>query len=360
MKRNILILVIVAIVILFGYISNAKPTTDAEIITNKITTLFAHGDSITVGVGVTNQANKWANKVAAFLKVPVINRAISGITMPYVAGSAYRITPNKNSIHVLLTGYNDLRIYGTSPYALGTYEESLRAALTYLSLPKENIFSGDLIGKLNDVKIINTLDTIPTVELKSNNSSISANVYGDTVYVGYTNRCVMKDGGSLIINIDKADVATIDTKNCQSNIIYPAVKRFDNLGDKLHTVTLKASITNNQVVDVLWIGSNNKQNKKDFAYVYSGGSIFATSTYAYSGNGSDNAVRLYNAKNKQVVEELSKDGLPVYYVDVNKYFNPWKGDMSKDSIHPNDKGNVNISWAFLNTINSTIAVQAIP
>ncbi|NBO10772.1 MAG: hypothetical protein EBV25_04305, partial [Methylophilaceae bacterium] len=192
------------------------------------------------------------------------------------------------------------------------------------------------------------------IELQSDGAAASTTIAGTTIYVGYTNRCPINDGGIMTVNIDGVNVDRIDVDACQANVVYPAVRRYSGLSDGVHTVTLTATISGPQYVDIDYVASNKSLTGTKNAYVYSGGSIYATSSYAYSNVGTDNDVKTYNERNQQVSNELAADGLPVMYVDVNRYFNPWNGDMSSDSIHPNDNGNTQIAYAFLDAMNSAI------
>jgi lysophospholipase L1-like esterase len=65
-------------------------------------------------------------------------------------------------------------------------------------------------------------------------------------------------------------------------------------------------------------------------------------------------VGTYNAKIREIVNELSGDGLNVTLADAGGAYDPNSTDLASDNFHPSDTGHAHIADAFLRAMQTSV------
>src|SRR4051812_34963113 len=96
-------------------------------------TLLAFGDSITLSTGASPSSNGYAPVVAAAKGWTLDNHANSGTQASDYSGGQIDVvlqqTVSDTTKTIMLSGYNDMRAWGSSTTGLTTYADTLRAML---------------------------------------------------------------------------------------------------------------------------------------------------------------------------------------------------------------------------------------
>lgn len=111
-------------------------------------TWVSYGDSFTAGVGASS--GSWAPRLANLTGTTLINRAVSGTTMPFLTGqSDITDDPVKNPVFanyssILMYGFNDVRNSRTLYNDVGLYHwmQTVLGALITLAVPQSKIIDG--------------------------------------------------------------------------------------------------------------------------------------------------------------------------------------------------------------------------
>lgn len=328
-------------------------------------TLLAFGDSITVGTGASTTANSYASLVAS----------AKGWTLSNLAGSGTQASdygsPNGQIDHVLqqtvadttksmiLTGFNDMRAWGTASAGFLTYQDTLRAMLIWLSTRNSMLKTGQSLscGWTNL-----TTSAYPTnigIYSSTNNATVSADVYGDVIYV--VSIRLVSGGGTFTLTVDGTQFGgTYSCNGAQTTnrgtTYAPMVVRIDGLTETKHTVTMKVTSTTGNVY-LMWMSGNRGVSTSNGPEVWVGNCLRMPSAgYALSGYaaGDDSVVGVYNSKIREIVRELSGDGLNITLADAGGAYD-LSTDVYSDNIHPNDTGHAHIADAFLKAMKTTVA-----
>ena len=328
-------------------------------------TLRTAGDSVTFGYNATNPSLRWPNKLAEYLGLPLWNLALPSSqivdqTTTDRASDRNEIylgdTVRTDDVWAWLTGYNDMRYFGTDANGLETYQRTLRAGVAWISRAYADCFQANH-GGWAYTGTWTSASVCGLVTKYSNTSGDIAqiSVTGTAVTVAWISRFGLDDGSTFTIKIDGATVATVDS-NFGSDSGYqagaslrsryaPMALRFDGLAAGAHTVTL--TLTSAGYTQVAFVTGNGEATQPK---VMLGGPLKMTAGgYASSSPynaGSDTAVANYAAAIQDVVADAVADGRDVTYIDVNLFYTP-AADVDTDLIHPTNQGHAHIFDAFV-------------
>lgn len=329
---------------------------------NYTNTWNAFGDSITVGTGASDTAHSYVGLLGTATGWTVTNYGDSGREIQdFVATDIYPVTITTSSVSSTLFGYNNMRHTGANPDALYTYERCLNAAMAWLT----NIPAGRKYAQNGSVAVTGSWSNVSlysgAVAGKQSSTSaatLTAEVYGSTVYLGYTCRAGLGDGGSFIISVDGTVIATVNTNRgvlpYSGILFWPEVYVVRGLVNAPHTVIV--TTTSTSPVNIDYFAGNYGADSSAQARVYAGNTLRMTSTgYALAApfnNGSDAAVNSFNLINSSVSQNFLSDGFGITFVDASTTYNPNAGELNADNIHPNDTGHQLIAYAFQARMNA--------
>ena len=263
-----------------------------------------------------------------------------------------------SSKSMILTGYNDMRLWGTSTAnGLDTYEGTLRAMLVWLATPTaKKIYahsSGVTTSPSNAWTDMNT--SLYPINIGKYTNTLQATatankVYGTVIYV--TSIKLNSGGGTFTVKVDGVDKGTFSCSDAQTTaggMFYaPFVARVGGLGDGFHTVEVRHTASG--YVYLLSISGNVGLTTKTGPEVWVGNCLLMQ---AYDNAGSDAAAGKYNTIIRKVVRELAGDGLNVGFADAAAYFDP-ATMMGSDGVHPNVTGQQSIADTFLYAMDTEV------
>lgn len=330
-------------------------------------TLRAVGDSITVGTASSNGNLAYSSLVTAKLgytqsdlalaSTQIVDQCTSnaGASNQVYLGTSLPAT----DMWVWLTGYNDMRYFGTDATGLETYKRTLTSAVAWISRKASDCkqtgsdAAWTLTGSWTQV-IINGLTTSYSA---SSGDSASIVLNGTAITLSYMSHFGLGDGGTFSVKIDGVTVnASVDTDfgslsgfAASSTTSVPMALRFGGLAPGNHT--LLVTLTSSAVVQLCFACGNAGGSNAVTPRVFLAPSLKMISS-AYGANspynkGSDAAVALYGTTVELIVRDAKADNREVYFADVNKYYSVSNG-LSGDSVHPNDIGHAQIYNAILN------------
>ena len=304
---------------------------------------YQFGDSITVGVGASSTARGYAQVLGPTLGGAISNSALSGGMVPDQATALYGKSFTASDKTTIMLGTNDERIYGTNATKQAYFRNGVAALAAYSSsVATKAASAGSYTG---------SWETTVAYGIGKNSftegSKVSFNVAGTVVYIGYIKQS--GNGGQFTVKIDGVSKGTFTSNGSGINTYLgatygPQLARFDGLSNAIHAVEIEVisatSSANRVYID--WWGSNATARTP----TYVANIPYATS---YPSGGSNANVDLYNGEILAMVNQLSGDGLPVHYIDVNSVLTP--SDMY-DAYHPNDAGHLKIFRQFYKSINN--------
>lgn len=332
------------------------------------------GDSFTNSLQATSVDKGYVSLLNEALNWKLEANGLSGCEIQDISCSAIWPTEvTKGSRFTLLSGYNDMRHFGpTNAVAKETFKRALTASVVWLLTPASerikledstraafssnwtslNLFSDQSNSSFEDSEGITAYNT--TVS----GSTLTANLQGTAVYVGWRSRAVMGSGGTFTITVDGVVRATIDTSvgsatgNAPINNYWPEVIRIGGLFPGNHNVVITS--TNNSNVTIVYIGSNQNAGAFDWPFLFLGttprmnNAGYTASANATFNNGSDSAVVAYNAIISEVFAGFVNDGYNIYLAETSNYYNPnVPGTAATDNIHPSDVGYSQIADSFV-------------
>jgi lysophospholipase L1-like esterase len=326
-------------------------------------TVTAFGDSITNGFGVSS-ADAYPALIAAD-KSWTLNNLAASSTQAEDVGQADRVFQQSitaSSKSIILSGYNDMRAWGTIQNGLDTYEGTLRALLVWLATPATKKVNGQstAVSKTGPWTSLTTSAYPTTIGIYSSqlNATATMSVYGTVVYV--TSIRLSTGGGAFSITIDGVNHGTYSCSGAQittAGMAYaPFAVRVGGLEEGLHTVVITVttaantylmSVSGNLGVTTLngpsvWVGNCLRMTASGYPL---GGSSH--------GNGSDAAAAKYNTVIRRVVRELASDGLNIGLADAAAVYD-LSTEVQSDQIHPNTAGHRTIADAFLFAMEPTV------
>lgn len=326
--------------------------------------MTAVGDSITADAGASTGVNGWRHLLAAaqgwtpLLGTPLSATQIIDQVSAYAAASqiftgdpAYA-----DNRWCWLSGYNDMRLFGTDANGLETYQRTLRAALAWAARLDGDKLQGNnggwtKVGSWTGTVIAN----LNTTYTSTQNDTATIAAAGTAITICLMSRLGLGDGGVCQVKIDGAVVdSNFDTAFGSASgyssgvtVAVPMAKRYSGLSAGSHTVELKLLTAGGKVLQICFVTGNGEASGSH-VYVGTPPKMNATGYTSFSpyNAGSDAAVALYEAAIRSVLADLNSDGHAGYYADVNAFYLT-ASDVSGDNVHPNDAGHSHIKDAFL-------------
>jgi lysophospholipase L1-like esterase len=318
-----------------------------KILRNSIYTAF--GDSITVGSGATVGANAYVSLVAAGRDSIITNEGQGGTQITTQIDNILATTIGPYSASTILTGYNDMRCYGTDATKQATYSATLASALAWLALPESHKVRGTSAA----VTYTGAWTAIAQGRVGKYSATAGAtasfSLTGTTIYVSYLR--YTGTAGNFTVTIDGGAPVTVSANvgvtDCVSRAFSEGLYRVTGLSAGAHTVVL-TQVSNTLYFD--WAAGFNAPGKLTAPFVYIGNCLRMNATGYAAGSpfnaGSDTAVSQFNALIQTAISTLFSDGLAVLSVDASALYDP-SADVYTDNIHPNDQGHAKIAAAFL-------------
>ena len=323
-------------------------------------TLNAFGDSITVGVGVSS-SDVYAQRIATDKSWTLNNLGASGTQASDVGqiDKVFQQTITASSKSVILSGFNDMRAWGTLQNGLDTYEGTLRTMLVWLATPAAKMKFGQSMSTSGSWTALTTSVYPTNIGIYSSQvgATATATVYGSVVYV--TSIKLGSGGGAFNVSVDGVSHGPYSCSGAQTTpkgqFYAPFVVRLDGLDEGLHTVTV--SVTSAANTYVMSVSGNLGLTTRAGPSVWVGNCLRMTSAgYLLGGsyaNGSDSAVSKYNTVIRRVARELANDGLNVGLADAGAIYDPGT-QVQSDQIHPDSNGHAAIADAFFLAMEPTV------
>jgi hypothetical protein len=197
------------------------------------------------------------------------------------------------------------------------------------------------------------------------------NIIGDTVYIAHI-ASVSNDFGAINVAVNGTNYGTFAATGAYGNrelengsdanipdyiapygngkLWYmPYVVRIPLGTSSRHTVVVTASGASPTTPSgVLWVAGNGQRRPAQNV----GPLVLVSGTLrqaTWSGSGSELAAGQFSALIQRTVDTLRSDGLPVYYVPTEQWFNEFT-EMSGDLVHPSNTGHTTIAAAFQDTV----------
>lgn len=326
------------------------------------TTARAIGDSITAGSGASDSDHRWSTLVCAAHGYTETNNASPATQIidqvSVTSGQVFRYVVAADSLSLWLSGYNDLRYFGTDADGLETYTRTLRAALAWLCrLPDDIKQVGDAewtyVGTWTTAPLAFDIDTKYTA---THGDHASVIVTGTAVTIAY--RARFADGGMMSVTIDGVLKDTIDTSfgspsgyggGTTTNVAM--ARRYGGLSSGSHTVLLTLTSADGTYAHVYFVTGNGETTHVP-AYIGAPPKMAIYNSNAPYDQGSDAAVAAYTSAIQAACAECVADGAGrVKCVPVNDYY-VTASDISDDQVHPKDTGHQHIADAFAASIAS--------
>jgi lysophospholipase L1-like esterase len=318
----------------------------------------AFGDSITAGLQASSDQRRYANLVASTIGWTLTNKAQSGGLLADQATAIYSETVAPDADSFILTGYNDMRRFGTDNEGLAYFRNALSATMAWLALPESAKVraSGDNVVYTG---VWGPTPAFPWMGKYSSQQGATAtfSVNGPVIYVGGS--VELAGTGTFSITVDGTIRATAGcgtNRTPSSGLRYaPFLVRIGGLQDIRHQVVLTVTSAAGNVFFDWAAGVAPAPLSAQSPYVYVGNTLrMRADAYSLGGpgtnSGSDAAVALYNDAIKSVCGGLSSDGLNAVYVDASSRYDPNGADLSFDLVHPSDQGMAKIAEAFIQTM----------
>lgn len=317
------------------------------------------GDSITVGLNATSHSKAWSALFAAYLRLIESDLAIGGTQIidqcKPIGSQCYRGTSIPTTDRwAWLTGYNDMRAFGTNANGLETYTRTLRSAIAWISRAATDCKQGSNVGWAfagSSWQIL-SLGNLDTAFSNHAGDTATITVTGTAITFSYMSHFGLGDGGLFTIAIDGTTVATVDSafgsvSGFGGTTYVPMALRFSGLSAGAHTVRMTIGAGGySQLCFVTGSGEVTRPIVNICGCLkmtpagYAAGSPY--------NSGSNSAADLYNAAASQICTDARSDGRDVRYAAVNNFYN--SANISNDLVHPNDVGHDQIATAFESTI----------
>lgn len=325
--------------------------------------IFGHmaGDSITFGQGASNNGHRWSTLYATSQVLAESNRAVSATQI--VDQTSTSVAVNRNQIYqtlgvsasdvrAWLTGYNDVRFFGTDANGMETYKRVLRSAVAWMSRQVSDCKQGST-GAFSGSWTTTVINGVSTKFSSTIGNTATYVVSGRSVTLSYLSHFGAADGGTFSVTIDGVVMQTgIDTNFGSSSgyggasptLYAPMALRWNSLSPGPHTVVV--TVTSAAIVQVCFVcGANEAVTPlvvlcgplKMNATGYAAGSPY--------NNSSDYAVWLYSQAIKDIVTDANRDGRRVHYGETNDYYQI--ANVGGDNIHPADAGHDQIYKSFV-------------
>lgn len=321
---------------------------------SKPDTLFAIGNSITAGYGLSSTNLAYPKLISNEIGSTLVNAGVSGshsTMQDYMVHAYYPLdsTRNNKNKSVMLVAYNTMRGYAQQYDGAKIFEKQLYDMATYLAIPQKYKKEYNQAYKKTAGWTATTYtgDNDRCYWAKTTSDSLSFKISGSAIYIGQFST---KSAGSLKIYVDGVLKATQDQKvytiyHDEGVNHFYTFTRIGNLADSMHVVTVKPASTDTAYFQ--WISSNDLPRMNE---VFVGNCLKQDAVGYSTVLGNDSNVYAYNKRIQDVCNTLLSDGLPVYVVDASSTIDPYR-DFQADHIHPTESGHVKLANVFLEKMN---------
>ncbi len=319
--------------------------------------LDAWGDSITLGNGASNPASTSYVALLASARgfTSVNNHGISGSQIQDEYSSIIAYQTSYASESTILSGYNDMRVFGASGTNQQNYEDGLLAALAWLAIPAAKKVMANAAATTGTWVATTRWGISTSLSAQQTGATMTFSASGDTVFVWATR--LVTGGGSFSLAVDGTlyglwNCAGAGTSNL-GTAYSPFVARIANLPGGAHVVTI--TTTSSAEVQIDSCAGNQDANTRSGPNVYVGNCLHMNSSgYGIAPNsGSDAVVASLNTRIAKNCQLLCADGLNVVAVEASSRYST--SNVASDNIHPNDAGHQQIADAFSRTMCGFIA-----
>jgi len=319
------------------------------------------GNSIAANFGLGSANNGFVNKTAAMRGWGVNNGALSGSKVDGITFNNFGT--GNGQVNLLEVGANDVAAYGYA--GLANYIPALRNVVVFTQASQ--LLTGQQQTPVTPANwanytIASSGNTTIAKQTLTNNSIINAKVSGTTVYVSVADSTTGNVTWTCTIDGVLKGTFTANTGSYTGSSMADC-KRFPNLGDSMHLVSLQRTggtgafivfYTASSFAPAQAFGGN---GQKTYVTTVIRSGTNGSAGYVVHG-GSDTAVYSYNKAIKNAIFELASDGLAVASVDIDKYYDPHvTGYAQTDSLHPADTGHSSIAQAVLNISSAYVMPQ---
>ena len=346
-----------------------------------LSTLYTLGDSIANGSAATTFGQAWPALFAASWGLTEQRLAYGSARIidyywqscpPFIytnsfAGNVATAPSSNLGSYVWAVGmgdYNGMRDYGTSAAyqafsKAGFLSLGVHLAVTNKTLASSATASGTWVANTNLGGFLTTTNSASSLTF--------TNIVGDTLYVAYIVTAT-NDFGGVTVSVNGTNYGTFEATGGYGNRTWdngsdvsiptyispdgngklwymPRVVRIPLGMSSRHTVIVTASgATTTAPSGVLWVAGNGQRRMS----VNTGPVVLFSGTLrqaTYTGSGSNLAAGQFSGFIREVVDTLRSDGLMVFYVPSEQWFNEFT-EMSGDNVHPSNTGHSTIANAF--------------
>lgn len=316
--------------------------------------LFAFGDSLTEGQGMSVPANTRYSKLVANAKgLTEVNLAQGGTAAgrwvnDRIASRAF----NAGDQMLILPGFNDARWGGATPNNLAQYESNLLGTLAWLGVPDASKVYTQIDSSTPNPALTNsggwTLGVTWAGQQAQSRCGIYGNssgqwiegtVTGDVVHImlggysGFASACqITIDGVSMGAGSINPQ-PLIGIPDGQTEPWQPYCVRVTGLSNGPHVVRVTLTSNANLLVGYL-AGYDSSVNTRPMVYVGSAPRMTAAGYAVAPANATNAIMRQYQDATRRAVDTLAAEGLLIRYVDIDSVWTPSAGGLNADSVHP--------------------------
>lgn len=345
-----------------GTIANATWGSELLALPNLRETLYTIGDSVTSGSGASTEDQKYISLVAKAKRLRKVNHAVSGTSILRHSAQVFLhlnpTLPVKNrDQYLMMSGYNDMRFFGTNATHLGYYTENLYANIVWCAIQDRfKVYGQDTRNLVTYTGSWSNETSFAGIGKTSSTLGDTATfkAYGSVVYI--CSLAVQGGTGRFSVTVDGVSKGTFNcynSDNDSSSNNHPFLVRLTGLSVAEHTVVITVAVAAGATAFYFGTANgglreSNRITSSEAPTVYVGNMIYMT-TAGYAvvpSSGSNAAVDLYNVQTLAVCTALKADGLNVEHVDVNANFPAIAGNFNADLVHPSNAGHQLIADAF--------------
>jgi hypothetical protein len=327
----------------------------------------AAGDSITYGVGATQNSSGYAYLLAKDENAVITNRGVAGQLACDLADTqsvkSDLSTLERSPIYTMMIGTNDAQTKGVGAYE-AVYQNCHKAALAWLAVPSVNKVAAGACTQTG-TWASDSRYALPGATSTTNASTLSCTIptSGGPLYAWYQE--ADSNGGTFTYAVDggattsvtTATTPAIATQNGGTRGV--GLIRITGLTAGSHTIlfTVTSATNASNSVGITAIGTLG-------ASTYGGPKVFSAGVTRQQGDANSAATAQYNTDAQSDVTTLAGDGLAITFVPVRNYLctavvsavcynKAGIADMS-DIYHPNQTGHSDVKEAFETTEQFTL------
>lgn len=328
------------------------------------TTLYAAGDSITLGSGASTSAEHFINIIGTDQGITIDDTVATsgrGVWQAAKLLNALSLTKTTSALHWMV-GFNDLRRATNHVKTRRKIAACISSALlamwgdVYTDAQDESVTTGSgTYGSYNAASVGGKFTTGRTIAL--NAGSLTWSFTGDKFGIGFAvNSGDVETYGDANIYVDDILVDRVSLNNwmdyvsdgSNDNRRGPMGRLITGLPYKAHTVRIvRTSVTGTVPVDyfctILDPTDCPPVILADCPRMPAAGYVLAPA------NSSDEQVANLNSMQRSIVDHYASLGFPIVAGETGKYYDP-DTEIHTDNIHPNSTGHANIARALQESI----------